>query len=211
MKKIYMTMVAMLCGVAAMAQESCTISAEDAAAVPGGETAYVEVLVNESTPGQVVTAASFRIQLPAGVGVAKVWSEDDEEWVDDVTYPVAKSSHNTAFQPTTNANEYQIAVAGTVGFKTSTKILAKIGIQVPEGFKGGKYELKFSKISFSNAAGESVYPQEDFTAYLRVGGTGIKEMNAIDETAPVFNVAGQRVNKAQKGVYIQNGKKVAVK
>ena len=29
--------------------------------------------------------------------------------------------------------------------------------------------------------------------------------------ATIFNLAGQRVNKAQKGIYIVNGKKVAVK
>jgi hypothetical protein len=27
----------------------------------------------------------------------------------------------------------------------------------------------------------------------------------------IYNIAGQRVNKAQKGIYIQNGKKVLVK
>ncbi len=33
----------------------------------------------------------------------------------------------------------------------------------------------------------------------------------IEENAPVYNLAGQRVSKAQKGVYIQNGKKVIKK
>ncbi len=46
------------------------------------------------------------------------------------------------------------------------------------------------------------------------GETGI---NAIDngqfttDNAPIFNLAGQRVQKAQKGIYIVNGKKVLVK
>ena len=47
---------------------------------------------------------------------------------------------------------------------------------------------------------------------LTVGeGTGIIGINADDTNAPVYNVAGQRVSKAQKGIFIQNGKKVAVK
>ena len=33
----------------------------------------------------------------------------------------------------------------------------------------------------------------------------------IMENGTVFNLAGQRVNKAQKGIYIVNGKKVLVK
>ena len=57
----------------------------------------------------------------------------------------------------------------------------------------------------------SVYPQEDMVVYVNYGGTGINSINALDSKAPIYNVAGQRVSKAQKGVYIQNGKKVAVK
>ena len=57
-----------------------------------------------------------------------------------------------------------------------------------------------------------MYPQEPFTIKLTVaGGTGINGINAADSNAPIYNVAGQRVSKAQKGVFIQNGKKVAVK
>ena len=44
--------------------------------------------------------------------------------------------------------------------------------------------------------------------------TGVEAIDnsefAIDN-APVYNLQGQRVNKAQKGVFIQNGKKVVVK
>ena len=58
----------------------------------------------------------------------------------------------------------------------------------------------------------SVYPQEDFNAKLTVkGGTGINEIKGLDNNAPVYNLAGQRVSKTQKGVYVQSGKKVAVK
>ena len=50
------------------------------------------------------------------------------------------------------------------------------------------------------------------TIKVNVGdGTGINSINAEDSKAPVYNMAGQRVSKTQKGVYIQNGKKVAVK
>jgi len=39
----------------------------------------------------------------------------------------------------------------------------------------------------------------------------IKGVEAISENGVIFNLAGQRVNKAQKGIYIINGKKVLVK
>ena len=42
--------------------------------------------------------------------------------------------------------------------------------------------------------------------------TAISEINgAAAENGAIYNLAGQRVNKAQKGVFIVNGKKVIVK
>ena len=42
--------------------------------------------------------------------------------------------------------------------------------------------------------------------------TSISEINGIEaEQGIIYNIAGQRVNKAQKGIYIVNGKKVLVK
>jgi hypothetical protein len=51
---------------------------------------------------------------------------------------------------------------------------------------------------------------------IRFGGDadGILSVDAdgnITENGAIFNLAGQRVNKAQKGIYIVNGKKVLVK
>lgn len=59
-------------------------------------------------------------------------------------------------------------------------------------------------------------PNTTSAVKMFIGGiaTGINEINgaiATEDNAPVFNLAGQRVNKAQKGIYIQNGKKVLVK
>jgi len=41
--------------------------------------------------------------------------------------------------------------------------------------------------------------------------TGIQNVNVENENAPVYNLNGVRVNKLQKGVYIQNGHKFIVK
>ena len=40
---------------------------------------------------------------------------------------------------------------------------------------------------------------------------GISTLNVIDGKAPIYNLGGQRVEKATKGIYIQNGKKFVVK
>ncbi len=69
-------------------------------------------------------------------------------------------------------------------------------------------------------------PVRGFTAYLDIATAGangvelVESTNGIEniehgtlnmENGAVYNLQGQRVNKAQKGVFIQNGKKVVVK
>ena len=217
-----MTMIAMLCGVAASAQ-TCTISAEPVAAVAGGETAYLEVTLNESDPGNLVTGAGFIFTLPEGIKVASVYDEDVEDYVDVVTFPNAKPKHVTKLIAQADGRTWSVGIGADGNtkasyFKTATNVLISVGLDVPSDYTDGEYEIQFSKIGFAapdpagGASAVSVYPQDDFTVTLTVtGGTGINSINANDANAPIYNVAGQRVSKAQKGVYIQNGKKVAVK
>ena len=74
-------------------------------------------------------------------------------------------------------------------------------------------------LTFNAAAGETYYvfcknTQVGFGGYsFTNGSTGINEISA-DKTnadAPVYNLAGQRMNKNAKGLLIQNGKKFFVK
>ena len=212
-----MLLVAVLCCAAAMAQ-TCTISVEDVNAVANGKTvSYVEVLLNESTPGKVIFGASFRLALPAGVSIAQRYSEDDEKYVDDIEFPAAKSKHMKDIIPTGNDNEYQFSAAGESGyfFKTSTNVLCRIGIVVAESVMEGDYDMKVSKVQFAryneNLIAEEFY-QDDFSVKLTVArSVGINSINPDDVNAPIYNVAGQRVSKAQNGIFIQNGNKIVVK
>ena len=49
----------------------------------------------------------------------------------------------------------------------------------------------------------ALYGEEDPTA--------INEVNTDNKNTEIFSITGVRVNKAQKGIYIINGKKTAVK
>ncbi len=217
MKKFYMTIVAMLCGVAASAQ-TCTISADEVIGT-AGETAYLEVLLNESEPGKLVTGAGFTFTLPDGIKVATYYDEDEEADVDDVTWPNSKSKHVTKLIAQSDGKTWAVGVgadgSGTGSyFKTATNVLMKVGLAIPTDFANGDYAIEFAKIGFSapdpngGAAALSVYPQDDFTVKLTVGGTGINGVNADNENAPVYNLAGQRLSKVQKGVNIIGSKKV---
>lgn len=219
MKKFYMTMIAMLCGVAAMAQ-TCTISVEPVEITADGELYPFDVVLNESEPGTLVTGCSFECQFPKGV-YFYYYDQDEEDYVYKVEWPNAKNAHQKMMiiaNEQENIYQFNSAAAGATYFKTSTNVVARIYIKADKDVAEENSVLKFNKISFSRPnpndplKAQSCYPQEAFDVALHViGGTGINSINANDNNAPVYNLAGQRVSKAQKGVYIQNGKKVAVK
>ena len=236
MKKIYLTMVAMLCGVAASAQ---TFSSEDITATADGKTvSYLTLYMEESTAAATQAGASvaFPEEIFVKTGETKeveylkelytvdvvkpilnrVYNEDDEEYVDDIEYPKAKSGHDIKLftgHPV-YPNLYTIAVGSVnnnVTFKTSTNVLAKIGLVFDPAVPNGEYNITLKPYYAIGDAAPEKEP-EPITIKLTVtGGTGINSINAADSKAPVYNMAGQRVSKTQKGVYIQNGKKVAVK
>ena len=55
-------------------------------------------------------------------------------------------------------------------------------------------------------------PEATVKAFVLGATTGVQSVkNAEQQNAAIFNLAGQRVNKAQKGIFIQNGKKVVIK
>ena len=80
--------------------------------------------------------------------------------------------------------------------------------------KGGLQDQEGTKVDafsalFRNITGEVI---EDFEVNLGDGTTGIRQLDGRSvSSSAVFNLAGQRVGKAVKGLYIVGGKKVVVK
>ena len=230
MKKFYMTMAAMLCGVAAMAQN--TLYVEDITVKPG-ETVDLPICLKNSDP---VVSLQFVLNLPEGI----VYSDDETEYTfneDRLDVEYARELQN---KPTWGAERFFVfqLVGNKIVFGPTAKASGKtfdgvfkstvflgndgeliyVPITVGEEVAEGAYTCTLTQIALSSAVTDSKVPpvnvatstESSFT--LTVGdGTGINSINAADSKAPVYNVAGQRVSKAQKGVYIQNGKKVAVK
>ena len=70
----------------------------------------------------------------------------------------------------------------------------------------GKAYLQLTTASFANIKALNIVLDDDDDA------TGITEIQDIqDAHGVIYNLAGQRVNKAQKGLYIINGKKTLIK
>ena len=95
--------------------------------------------------------------------------------------------------------------------------ILEIPVKVLDTVEEKTYDLSLTQVQVNSPDASDVVqnlskdaPTVNFT--LKVGDpTGINSINAEDSKAPVYNLAGQRVSKAQQGVFIQNGKKVAVK
>ena len=204
MKKFYMTMAAMLFSFAAMAQGLGTLSCEDAIYAGDPEDpAYLEVTLTTDDV-TAISGIQFNFALPEGVSIA-----DDGE---DYEFPIAAKKHNTGIMDATDG--YMVYLGGdrSLNYKDPTKnAVVKIGLVADAGCDGN-YTINFVKAVMSDKSDPvQSFEVPDFSAKLIVSGTGINSINAANSKAPVYNLAGQRVSKAQKGVYIQNGKKVAVK
>lgn len=229
MKKIYMTMIAMLCGVAAMAQVEATLDVEPVEVAQGEKVAIPLGL----TSSESVCAIAFRIAFPEGCAFGTRMDEVyDEELDDDVLKEVydfvidADRSQGHVGEVkelgTATAQDAADKEAGFLmfavtsnpvkNFKKKTGTFATISIAASsDAVVGDNYVITVKNVAASTSAGVNV-PMESITIPVKISkGTGINSINADDVNAPIYNIAGQRVSKAQKGVYIQNGKKVAVK
>ncbi len=227
MKKIYMTMVALLCGVAAMAQNEDGLYVQDIKVDKGTTAINIPVCLKNSLP---VAAIAFRIAFPEGV-TAKVVRGKLQSTVNDLRAP----GYPVDYQLAEDGNP-QIAVYDKYPFDLEDGEIFSFQATITADVAAvdGTYEVRLYNISYSapsvpaaemadfnvteeNNDGRSYGVSGEFTKLettfnLTIGeGTGINSINADNVNAPVYNLAGQRVSKAQKGIFIQSGKKVAVK
>ncbi len=100
--------------------------------------------------------------------------------------------------------------------------IADAALQIPAGETLGMVELDAAGKSAIKQLGIQNGDPGSFTVkaiyfatkeYAESISTSITEAKAVegDANAPIYNLAGQRVSKAEKGIYIQNGKKFIVK
>ncbi len=210
MKKFYMTMVAMLCGVAAMAQTENRVYVNDVKIDKGTTEFGLPVSLSNNVE---VAAISFRLELPEGFVV-----KTNARGKASLVLGARADGWTAANQEATDGNQ-MISVYDNYPFDGNDGEIVTVPVTATEEAVAGdaEYTIRLYEIAVSDPDNVSltvsgVFPEKETTFKLTVGeGTGINSINAEDSKAPVYNVAGQRVSKAQKGVYIQNGKKVAVK
>jgi hypothetical protein len=188
-------------------ENSCTVKA---VAEKGGVLSAVVSKTFVKTEGDGSETNPFTcediLNLPKGYEAA-------DQWVKGI---IVGSIKNNAVEetPTVNSN---VALAATAGETTFANIVPvqltnsnKEAINVVDnGENIGKELAILGNITayFGNTG------LKNTSTYKLDGATAINTINAeeLDVNAPIYNTAGQQVNKNYKGVVIQNGKKILVK
>lgn len=174
--------------------------------IEAGKTADLKVTFESN-----VTIAGWQMDLYLPQGIEIVYDDDEEEYAITLS-ELHKKKHTCAVKTTKDGAKQLVMTAGTetVEMKGNSGDLCTITLKAADTFSGSA-TVDVKTIRISDKAAKS-YSQDDTSFTITAGGAdGISSISAADNNAPVYNLAGQKVNNAQKGVYIQNGKKVVMK
>lgn len=211
MKKIFSTLLLLVAGMAAYAQEA-PLSVGDVKVVPGGQ---AEVVLN-LTGATNFCAAGMYITLPEGFKFVE--DEEEEDYV--VGGDILAKSHSVAANlQADNTVKFAITSLKNAAFKADDGVLASASFTCPEDAQiGNKLEGAIKVIEFSNADKSGLVTQEDVAFTIEIcTADAIESLNADDANiSEVYSVSGAQQNGLQKGVNIvkyANGevKKVVVK
>ena len=193
----------LVCGTA-LAEDANTFYFTDAAVLPG-ETTNIELCMRNAEKS--LTCLEAEIQLPEGLSVAL-----DEKGNPIVTlYRNRTEGHEVLTNVLENGN-LKLLVSDIEGrlFSGEEGPVLSFRVQAAEAAPIGESKLE--------TVGESLLVNAEAKAYYSVGvtgnilvtddATGIDgDLRGTDASDAIYTLAGERVSKARKGIFIQNGKK----
>ena len=210
MKKFLFSIAALLMAFTANAQD-LKLTTNNPQANPGGDVDLIVSLENN------IETAGWQMYLycPEGVTTTlkrlsltdryeQVWSEDDEEYIPSHQFMFQKTGESLI--PEGYANGYVINCFATPPtlLKGNSGEIVKISLKVADTYAGeDALKVLIDKFAvadltgYQTSLGESITTAIDFI-------TNNKEV----ENGAIYNLKGQRVEKAGKGLYIVNGQKV---
>lgn len=183
---------------------------------------YVESLpLSVGAAGYATLIAPVALEIPADVevytaafegGKAKLTSISDVIPANiGVVVKAAQGTYN--FKITTTEN---VATSALRGVPNTANVASESAAFI---LANGKHGVGFYKLSSANRAihGFRAFytapaeAQAVSAFLLEENVTGIEEIETSADKAPIYDLSGRRVAKAEKGVYIQNGRKIFVK
>ena len=209
MKKFILVILSVLFVGNMMAQK---LTVEDIT-VEAGNTA--ELIIGIDAP-EAVQAVQFTLVLPEGASVEM----DGEDYIAD---PLTESDggimpkRNSQIQANKKDDGILIVAFNTKGkFVDAAGDFVTISIEAASDADGKVLSCQLKDIKAGSLASDnsvvSAGEFSDVAFQIGVGvDTGINSISLDDPNAEIYNLNGQRIKNVKKGVYVVNGKKVAVK
>ena len=209
MKKFILVILSVLFVGNMMAQK---LTVEDIT-VEAGNTAELIIGIDAS---EAVQAVQFTLVLPEGASVEM----DGEDYIAD---PLTESDggimpkRNSQIQANKKDDGILIVAFNTKGkFVDAAGDFVTISIEAASDADGKVLSCQLKDIKAGSLASDnsvvSAGEFSDVAFQIGVGvDTGINSISLDDPNAEIYNLNGQRVKNVKKGVYVVNGKKVAVK
>uniref|UniRef100_UPI003FEE05F3 hypothetical protein n=1 Tax=Alloprevotella sp. TaxID=1872471 RepID=UPI003FEE05F3 len=183
---------------------------------------YVESLpLSVGAAGYATLIAPVALEIPAGVEVYTAAFEDGKAKLTSISdvIPanvgvVVKAAQGTYnFKITTTEN---VATSALNGVPNTANVASESAAFI---LANGKHGIGFYKLSSANrtihgfrAFYTAPAEAQAVSAFLLEDNvTGIEEIETSADKTPIYDLSGRRVAKAEKGVYIQNGRKIFVK
>lgn len=183
---------------------------------------YVKSLpLSVGAAGYATLIAPVALEIPAGVEVYTAAFEDGKAKLTSISdvIPanvgvVVKAAQDTYnFNITTTEN---VATSALSGVPNTANVASESAAFI---LANGKHGVGFYKLSSANrtihgfrAFYTAPAEAQAVSAFLLEDNvTGIEEIETSADKAPIYDLSGRRVAKAEKGVYIQNGRKIFVK
>ena len=209
MKKFILVILSVLFVGNMMAQK---LTVEDIT-VEAGNTAELIIGIDAS---EAVQAVQFTLVLPEGASVEM----DGEDYIAD---PLTESDggimpkRNSQIQANKKDDGILIVAFNTKGkFVDAAGDFVTISIEAASDADGKVLSCQLKDIKAGSLASDnsvvSAGEFSDVAFQIGVGvDTGINSISLDDPNAEIYNLNGQRIKNVKKGVYVVNGKKVAVK
>ena len=193
MKKILSLLVCAVLAVFANAQDAVKF-------VPSVDGSNL-VIKYENNSGKQIANCNFQLKFDEGVSIAKKSNGKPNYKKGGATEEMESAS--CAYNESTG--KYTFAIYGGIFDDTADGVIVSFPL---EGDLSGK-SVTVSNIGFGDPDEANICRPSEFV--INLDGTAINSISA-DQTKSgvIYNIAGQRVSKATKGIFIIDGKKVAV-
>lgn len=192
----------------AMGQSTLTLTAEDVV-IEAGSTADLTISMENNFD---MAAWSVKLYLPEGIKLA--YDEEEEEYCIELSSR-HKKKHSFGVTLTADGGYLIIVAAGTNVppiMEGNSGEVATITLEADATFTGtATGTIKDIQGSTQDAVQTNQEGEVQFNITEQNTATGINSVNLDAQSGKIYNLNGQRVEKAQNGIFIKNGKKVVVK